>query len=293
MDDDSSDDTVERVHELLTKHERIRLIRLSRPFGQEVAIAAGLDSVIGDFVVVMLPASDPPSLVPEMIALARGGAETVYGVRQDRKTDPVFIRLGAKIFYWYCNRALKLDLPPNSTHLRVLSRRVVNALVRIKERGRYLRTLGQHVGYLSLAFPYDLIQRRNPPRTKGLFEAFQLALAIVVSNTLTPLRIVTWVGLLLALSNLFYAGYWIGAAILGLATPLGVAQSVHVGIMFFFLFSILAVSSEYLGRIVEAGQGRPLYYVLDEKRRCCMVPTTPMESASYVFGAKTQNQWSQ
>ena len=109
------------------------------------------------------------------------------------------------------------------------------------------------------------MRRRDPPRTKGLFEALQLALDIVVSNSLKPLRIVTWTGLFLALSNLVFVGYFLAAALFGLPAPTWMGQPVHTGIMFFFLFSILAVLSEYLGRIVEAGQGRPLYHVLDEK----------------------------
>ncbi len=88
VDDGSTDETVAKVNALLLRYQRIRLIRLSRGFGQEIAISAGLDSVIGDFVVVMLPDSDSPSLVPGMVNRARSGAEMVFGVRKSRASDP-------------------------------------------------------------------------------------------------------------------------------------------------------------------------------------------------------------
>lgn len=266
VDDGSSDATVERVSDLLKRHERMRLIRLSRRFGQEIAISAGLDSAIGDFVVVMLPDSDPPALVPEMVDKARAGTEIVFGIRKNRRDDPLFLRLGAALFYWYCNRVLRLDLPRDSTHFRVMSRRVVNALVRIKGRGRYLRTLSQHVGYESQGFPYDLAERRVHPRKKGLVEAVELAVNIIATNSRRPLRMVSWLAVLLAAAN---AGYLIYVCVASLAGgglgPGFTASAIQSGFAFVFLFSILAVLCEYVGRVVDESKGWPLYYVMEEK----------------------------
>jgi dolichol-phosphate mannosyltransferase len=265
VDDGSTDEIASRIDRLLSSNERLRYIRLSRRFGQEVAISAGLDSVIGDFVVVMLPDGDPPRLVPEMVERARAGAELVFGIRKSRKSDPLFLRLGAGAFYWYCNRILGLDLPKDSTHFRVMSRRVVNALVRIKDRGRYLRTLSQHVGYRSLGFPYELEERRLPPRRKSPFQAFDLAANIIVTNTLRPLRLVSGLAVLLAAASGAYAVY---AAAAG--APSIVLQT---GFGFAFVFLILAVFSEYLGRLSEESRGRPLYFVMEEKQG----PMPPVE----------------
>jgi len=258
VDDGSSDDTVARVSGLMERYERIRLIGLSRRFGQEIAISAGLDSVIGDFVAVMLPDSDPPRLVPEMVERARQGAELVFGIRKGRVGDPLYLRLGATAFYWYCNRLLRLDLPKDSTHFRVMSRRVVNALIRIKDRGRYLRTLSQHVGYRSLGFPYELKERRSNPRKKSFVEALDLAVNIVATNSLRPLRMVSWLATLLAAAN----GIYVATILVMDDWAWGSLQS---GISFLFLFSILAVLCEYLGRVVDESKGRPLYYVVEEK----------------------------
>lgn len=258
VDDGSTDETPSRVEGLLASHERLRSIRLSRRFGQEVAISAGLDSVIGDFVVVMLPDSDPPRLVPEMVELARSGAEMVFGIRRSRKGDTLLLRAGSAAFYWYCNRLLGLDLPKNSTHFRVMSRRVVNALVQIKDRGRYLRTLSQHVGYRSQGFPYDLEQRRSAPRRKNLFQAFDLAANIIVTNSLRPLRLVGWLSIALAGLN----GGWALYAAIGR----GSWAALQSGLGFAFVFLVLAVLAEYLGRLVDESKGRPLYYVMEERQ---------------------------
>ena len=278
VDDHSDDETISKLTSLLSTHDRIRYIALSRSFGQEVAIAAGLDSVIGDFVVVMLPDSDPPACIPDMIELALEGAETIYGIRRSRESDPLFLRVGACLFYWYCERVLRLDLPKNSTHFRVLSRRVVNALMQIKDRGRYLRTLSQHVGYRSRGFPYDLVQRRSSPRTKSLFEAMKLATDIIVSHSRRPLRMVTWITISLAVVNLLYVVYLVGGYLLGLIQYGGLSPgAVHAGAMFCFLFAVLAVICEYVGGVIETGKGKPLYYVADER------------SSSSVFSAGTKN----
>lgn len=266
VDDGSSDATVDRVSELMTRYERIRLIRLSRPFGQEIAISAGLDSVIGDFVVVMLPDSDPPALVPALVDRAQTGAEIVFGIRKSRRDDPLFLRIGAALFYWYCNRVLRLDLPKDSTHFRVLSRRAVNALTRIKDRGRYLRTLSQHVGYRSQAFPYDLAQRRSHPRKKSPIEAVELAVDIIVTNSRRPLRMVSWLAVLLAVANAGYAVQVVAFRLAGEGPGPGyTASAIQLGLAFAFLFSILAVLCEYVGRVVDESKGRPLYYVMEEK----------------------------
>jgi dolichol-phosphate mannosyltransferase len=258
VDDGSSDDTVARVTGLMARYEPIRWIRLSRRFGQEIAIAAGLDAVIGDLVVVLLPDSDPPALVPQMVERALEGAEIVFGIRSSRKGEPLFLRLGAALFYWYCDRLLHLDLPKNSTHFRVMSRRVVNALIRIQDRGRYLRTLSQHIGYRSVGFPYELVQRRRVARTKSLFEAVDLAVNIVVTNSLRPLRMMSWLAAFLGAAN--------GVAGVALFFVQGGDWSaLQSGFSFALLFSILAVLCEYLGRAVDQSTGRPLYYVIEEK----------------------------
>jgi polyisoprenyl-phosphate glycosyltransferase len=265
VDDGSTDETVAVVTGLLDRFDAIRLICLSRSFGQEAAISAGLDSAIGDFVVVMLPDSDPPALVPQMIESARDGAGIVYGIRRTRRGEPLFLRLGAQAFYWYANRVLRLRTPKNATHFRVLSRQVVNALIQIKDQARYLRTLSGYVGYASRSVEYDPIRRRRATRRKSLFQAFQLAVDIIVTNSAQPLRHVTLLGVAVSGLNAMYVGYIVAIYMFKDEVAEGwVTQSLQTAVMFFFLFLLLTVLSEYVGRILDQVKDRPLYYVLEE-----------------------------
>src|SRR5690606_34377581 len=151
---------------------------LSRRFGQEIAVAAGLDSAIGDFVVVMLPDSDLPESVPAMVEQARAGIGVVFGVRLDRDGDPWLHRLGARIFY-ALTAACGLPIRRNATHFRALSREAVNAITRIRSPKRYLRTLSQTVGFGDAAFPYHPRSLRGRRRRRTLPTLARLAIDIV------------------------------------------------------------------------------------------------------------------
>lgn len=266
IDDGSTDDTVAKVTELLGKHECVRLIRLSRRFGQETAIAAGLDSVIGDFVVVMLPDSDPPALIPQMVEKARRGLGVVFGVRPDRKGEPLYLRAGAALFYWYFNRVLGVRVPPNSRDFRVLSRQAVNAITGIKDRLRYLRAFSSYVGYGSESFVYEPIQRRSRARVRGFGEAVRIAINQIIANSTHPLRMVSLLGLGLAGLCVLHMIYVVLTYLLQENVVAGWAtQSLHSSAMFLFVFLILAALCEYVGRLIEEVKDRPPYFVMEER----------------------------
>lgn len=272
VDDGSVDDTAARVAGHLTKLDCIRLIRLSRTFGVEIAIAAGLDAVIGDLAVVMMPESDPPRLIPEMVRQARSGPGIVFGVREDRKSQPLLVRMASHVFYWYCQKWFKLDLPENSTYFRVLSRQVVNAVTRIKSKYPYLRLLGMYVGYGSQPFPYQPISRSGRSRRRRFLEAVSLANDIIVNNSAHPLRIVSWLGLLAGTLNVLYVGYVFLIYFLKAKVAEGwTTLSLQAAGMFFFLFLILTVLSEYVGRLSLTSRDQPLYYVLEEKTSAVLI----------------------
>ncbi|MDX1744436.1 MAG: glycosyltransferase [Halobacteriales archaeon] len=266
VDDGSEDDTAREVGELLAEFDSLRFVRLSREFGQENAISAGLETVIGDYAVVMLPATDPPKLLPRMIRRCRGGAAIVFGVRDDRGPEPSWLRWGAAAFYWLCNRVLGMNLLKNSTHFRVLDRRALNALLRVRDRRRYLRTLSAYVGYPSQSIRYEPIQRRSPPRTKGVWESVNLAIDIVVANTTRPLRLVSWLGLAVSGFSVLYMGYIVIVYLVKDRVAEGWAtQSMQVAITFLFVSIILVALTEYVGRLLDEVQDRPLYYVMEEE----------------------------
>ncbi|MDX1393721.1 MAG: glycosyltransferase family 2 protein [Gemmatimonadota bacterium] len=266
VDDGSEDDTLGVARRLLREHDCIRLLPLSRRFGQEIAISAGLDSVIGDYTVVMLVEGDPAELVPEMVARAMDGAGVVYGVRRARAGDPWWLRTGARLFYGAANRLLGLGIRADSTHFRVLSRQALNALIKVRDRRRYLRTLSSFVGYPTEEIVYEPRPRRNPPRRKGPVQALALAINIIVANTTRPLRLVSWLGLLMAGFNLAYIGYIVIVYLLKDDVVEGWAtQSLQLAVGFFFVALVLAVLSEYVGRLLTEVQDRPLYYTQAEE----------------------------
>lgn len=267
VDDGSRDDTAMIVSSLLEVEECVRLIRLSRSFGEEVAISAGLDTVIGDFVVVMLPNTDPPALIPAFVQRVRAGAGIAFGIRQNRVGESLLVRAGARLWYWYAARYLHLSLPRNSSQFRALSRQAVNAMVRIRDRYRYLRLLSADVGYQAAGIPYVQIVRNAKRPSRGFLDRVGVTLDIVVSNSTHPLRLVTYAGVVGSLLNLLYVGYVIAVYLLrdGAVQAGWTTLSLQNAGMFMFTFLILTVISEYVGHILVEVRERPLYHVLEER----------------------------
>jgi len=266
VDDGSSDETMAKVFQLLPRIDRVRVVQLSRRFGEEIAIAAGLDSVIGDYVAIMLPATDPPELLPEMIDQAQKGAGVVFGIRQHNPYETPLYRFGVSAFYWLCNRVVKLSIPKNTTHFRVLNRQAVTAVTQIRDRMRYLHTLSAYVGYSNQSFPYTTRQRRLPPRRKSLTEAVKLAVRIIVANSTQPLHVISVLGFLLSALNVVYMLY---AITIYFSRPNVVegwlTQTLQTSGAFVFLFFMIAVLCEYVGRMLDEISRRPLYYIQTER----------------------------
>jgi polyisoprenyl-phosphate glycosyltransferase len=265
VDDSSDDDTVEKVRAMSGDYRDVRLLRLSRSFGVETAITAGLDSVIGDYIVVMLPDSDPPGLIPQMVEQARQGAGIVVALREGRRSEGMLFRLCAGLFYAYINRFLKLGIPRESVDFRVLSRKSVNALIQIRDHLRYIRSFSAYVGYGTETFWYKPISRRGRPIKRDFIEALNLGVGIVVANSSHPLRLMSVLALLVsglaALYGALYAAFRLFSAS---SAADWTATLAWLTIPVFFLFLIVAVLCEYIGRILIEIQDRPLYFVAEE-----------------------------
>ena len=272
VDDGSDDDTVRTIYVLLDKYECIRVIRLSRECGEETAISAGLDSVIGDYVVVMLPNSDPPQVIPEIVRQARNGAGIVFGVNNNRSNYSLMMRAGSSLFHWYCKMILKLNLPRGSTQFRVLSRQAVNAVIQSRGKYRYLRILSSRIGYLTESFVYEPINRNETSRKRSLFEAASIAMNIIIKTSRHPLRFVSWLGVGAGILNIVYTSFVVYSYIFGDEIARGwTTLSLQSAAMFFFVFVILTVMSEYIGHILFESEDRPLYYVLEERNSSVLI----------------------
>ncbi len=256
VDDGAPDATVERVRALLERYDFVRFLRLSRHFGEETAIAAGLDVAIGDYVVVMLPNMDPPSLIPRFLETARNEADVVYGVRLHRKSEPFWYRAGARGFYWYINSVVKAGIPPDSTQFRCMSRQVVNAITQSRGGDQYLRLLTSYIGFRKRAIPYAPVNRSGAAIVRPKREAVHLARALVMDHTTHPLRTVSWIGVLVAIFNL------VVVAMRGSADA--TRTSIHDAVAFLVITMMLAVIAEYVAGITNRLRDRPAYYVREE-----------------------------
>ncbi|MCA8955714.1 MAG: glycosyltransferase [Planctomycetes bacterium] len=272
VDQGSTDDTVDAVRGLLERLDHLRLLRLARPFGAETAILAGLETVIGDFVVVMMPDTDPPQLVPELVATARAGHDIVSGVRADAARDPLYMRVLGPAFYAYCNRVLKLALPPHTTELRVLSRQVVNAVIRSRDMMRFMRMYSAYVGYPSTVVSYRPHSRRGRPRRRSFGEIMQRSIGIIVANSTHPLRVISVLGVLISGANALYAGYVLLTYLLARDVAPGWATlSLQASVMFLFLFLTQAILCEYIGRLLQEGSRVPDFHVLEERHSAVLL----------------------
>jgi polyisoprenyl-phosphate glycosyltransferase len=246
----------------LKEIECLRVIRLSRPFPFDVAVTAGLESSIGDYVVIMDPSSDPPACIPEMVRLAAEGIGLVVGVAQAFRNKGLTRSVLAKVFHWYVRRFLGTDLIPQSTNFRVLSRQAVNAVTGIKGRYRQLRFLTSTIGYGKYAFPYEPV---GPPPRVSFWSQVSEGADMLIANSTHPLRAVSLLGLLASAANLLYLGYVVVIYLIKRdVAPGWTTLSLQTGGMFFLLFLLLATLSEYVGRILAETRSQPLYNVLDE-----------------------------
>jgi len=266
VDDGSTDGTAQRAEELLTQFDHLRLVRLSRRFGLDAAVSAGLELAIGDWVVVMDPNTDPPAIIPEMVERARQRADMIYGVRDKRAHEPLHVRFATNVFYWYAQHVMHLPLQRNATHLRVLSRQAVNAVLQIQKRELYMRVLSLYIGFRSEPFPYKLIERGGTVRRRSFGEMVNLAIAITIENSSHPLRLLSKLALTASMFNVVYAIYVILIYLFKKRVAEGwVTLSLQSALQFFLISLVLTALCEYTGRIFSRMAGSPSFYIMDEK----------------------------
>jgi glycine/D-amino acid oxidase-like deaminating enzyme len=254
VDDGAPAETTERVRALLARHDFVRFLRLSRHFGEETAISAGLDVAIGDYIIVMLPNMDPPALIPEFYERARAEADIVYGVRLHRKAEPLWYRAGARLFYWYMNSVVGVGIPEDSTQFRCMTRQVVNAIAQIRGPDQYLRLLTSYIGFRKQGFPYAPINRTGQPTVRPKADAAHLARALIIDHTTHPLRLVLRGGMLAAGVN---------AAWVALRPGVG-GQSLWSALALFLITTMIGTTGEYVGALARRMRDRPAYYVREE-----------------------------
>jgi glycosyltransferase involved in cell wall biosynthesis len=266
IDDGSQDDSLRKVQALLAQLKGIRVIQLSRRFGTDVAISVGLESVIGDYVVVMLPSMDPPDLIPQIVERSLSGIDVVFGVRAGPIREGWLYQAGSRLFHWYCERFLQLKLPRHSTQLRCLSRKALNAITQIKDFHRYLRLYSSYVGYPQQEFLYSPIDQDVQKPGRRFLGAVSTCIDLIIENSRHPLRIVTWTCVFAAMLNLSYIVlivviYFFKPDV----TPGWTSISFQSAFQFLLITLMFTILSEYIGRILERLRERPFYFVMNEQ----------------------------
>jgi len=263
VDDGSRDDTTAVMQTLCAQFPQLMYLKLSRNFGKEPALTAGIDVARGDVVILMDgDGQHPMSLLPDMLAKWRAGADVVYAVRQTRHDQSSLqIRLTGW-FYKLVNLGNRVQIPANAGDFRLMDRQVVDALKQLTERNRFMKGLYAWVGFNSTAIDYQPLPRADGKSNFGLMGSLSLAMTGILAFSIAPLRALTLTGLMLSVIALGY-GLWVVGEyfILGIDVP-GYATIV-VGMMFFSGIQLLSIGilAEYVGRIYEEVKQRPNYLV--------------------------------
>lgn len=258
VDDGSTDATAALARDAAREDPRFKLVSLSRNFGHQAAIFAGLTFARGACVAVIDgDLQDPPELIPEMLRLWAKGAEVVYGVRTARR-EGWFTRAAAALFYRVQTRLTHVAMPLDAADFAVMDRRVVDAIVAIGERHPYVRGLRSWVGFRQVAFPYAREARHAGVAKYTVWKLLDLAVSGVVAFSVVPLRLV-------ALTGAALVALAVAAALLALLArlPLVVPVAAALGFLLGLQLLVLGVLGEYVGRVLEQVQGRPVF-VVDE-----------------------------
>jgi polyisoprenyl-phosphate glycosyltransferase len=263
VDDGSEDRTLEVIRKSNRADPRIRGISLSRNFGKEAALSAGLDAARGQAVVPLdVDLQDPPEALPKMIAQWRAGYDVVYGVRDNRESDSLPKRLTAELYYRAHNWLSDDKIPEHAGDFRLLDRRVVDVIRRMPERNRFMKGLFAWAGFKQAAVLYHREERKVGKTKYNYWKLWTLAIDGITSASTVPLRIWSYLGGIVALGALGYALFIIIRTLTtGIVVP-GYA-SLMVAILFLGGLQLLSlgVLGEYVGRILTETKARPLYIV--------------------------------
>jgi polyisoprenyl-phosphate glycosyltransferase len=263
INDGSTDGTLEALRKHQEKDTHIRLIDLSRNFGKEVALSAGLDHCSGDVVIpIDADLQDPPELIPEMLARWREGYDMVYATRRTRHGESAVKRTTANLFYRLLGRISEVEIPRNTGDFRLMDRRVVDALRLMPERNRFMKGLFAWVGFKQTAIYYDRDPRMAGETSWNYLRLWRLAVDGITSFSAAPLKVWSYLGLFLSLTALLYAVYLVVRVWLqGIDVPGYASMMVVILFMGGMQLITLGIIGEYLGRIFTEVKGRPLYLI--------------------------------
>jgi len=261
--DDGSRDATSILMSSWARLPGFRYVQLSRNFGKEPAITAGLEAALGDAVIILdADLQHPPSLLPTMIARWEAGIDMVYAVRENRNDESFTKRWGTKMFYSLLGGSRGVHVPPHAGDFRLMDRAVVNALLQLPERNRFMKGLYAWVGFESESITYVPDSRQYGESHFSALKLIRLGLAGLTAFTTWPLRAVSLVGFSISLCSFSY-GLYIVCEYLLFRNPVNGWPTIVTILLFFSGINLisLGIVGEYIARIFDEVKGRPLYLV--------------------------------
>lgn len=263
VNDGSRDGTLAVLQRLRAGDPRIAIVDLSRNFGKEIAVTAGLDYSKGAAVVLIdADLQDPPELIPQFIDEWRNGYDVVYATRMSREGESGLKKATAYIFYRVINQISRVKIPADTGDYRLLSRRAVDALGKLREQHRFMKGLFTWIGYPQKGIPYHRESRYAGTTKWNYWNLWNFALEGITSFTIGPLKMATYLGLATAVVAFIYAGVVIAKTLL-YGDPVAGYPSLMVVILFLGGVQLITVGimGEYIGRMFDESKRRPLYFV--------------------------------
>lgn len=265
VDDGSTDKSWQIIKDLHEKDLRVKGLSFSRNFGHHIAITAGLDNIQGKAIILMDgDLQDTPEEIPKLFNKLNEGYDLVYGIRKEKK-DSLFKRLTSALFWWIINSLSGMDIPRNQTLLRIFDRKVLDALKSMRERARFIHGMMAWTGFRTALQEVEHAPRERGKSKYNVIKLFRLAFNAITSFSTLPLRVATYIGLLSSGIGLFYGLYFIYKKVFLGIPVLGYASTI-IAVLFIggIQLLILGIIGEYLGRVYQEVQARPIYITKEQ-----------------------------
>ena len=264
VDDGSRDDTWKVMTEAAAADRRVVAVRLMRNHGHQLALTAGLSVCRGERILIIdADLQDPPELLPAMMTLMDEGADVVYGQRRVREGEGLFKRATAAAFYRLIGRMTDVEIPLDAGDFRLVTRRVLDMLLAMPERHRFIRGMVAWIGGRQVAIPYDRKPRAAGESKYPLGKMIRFAADAITAFSVVPLMASMTIGWIMALVGFGFTVYSIIGWLLGLNLPGWTSLMAAIGLLGGMQFLMLGVIGAYLGRLYDQSKGRPLFMIRD------------------------------
>ncbi|RKZ54052.1 MAG: glycosyltransferase [Candidatus Parabeggiatoa sp. nov. 3] len=263
VNDGSTDNTLALLLEHNKHNPFIKIVELSRNFGKEIALTAGIEHTSGSAVIpIDADLQDQPELIGELLAKWREGYDMVYATRRIRRGETFIKRFTAKLFYRVIDAMSEIDIPKNTGDFRLMDRSVVNALSQLPERTRFMKGLFSWLGFKQTAIYYDRDPRQAGESKWNYWRLWNFAIDGITSFSALPLKLWSYVGIFLSFMSMLYAAFlFVRTLVMGIELPGYASMMVVILFLGGIQLITLGVIGEYLGRIYTEVKGRPLYLV--------------------------------